>query len=93
MMFVGATALRARVLEAMELVGVTVLGGARCSVVNPESLGNMGSRNMIGIGRCEKSSSNCIYILRPFTFLTVIACGGFFLIYCGRRFFYVMRSG
>jgi hypothetical protein len=74
---VGAT-----VLEATVLVKATVLGRASCSEVDPESVDDMDSRNMTSAGRCEKSSSNCKH-----TFLIVIACDGFFLLHCGRRFF------
>jgi hypothetical protein len=60
-MFVGAT-----VLEA------TVLGGAWCSEVDAESVGDMGSCNRTGTGRCEKSCKHIyMYILRAPIFLTV----------------------
>jgi hypothetical protein len=102
MMFVSATMLR-----VTAIVGATVLVEAsvivelqcsrgcvlelRCWKVDPESVGDVDSRNRTGAGRCEKSSSNCkhicMYILRAYSFLIFIACGGFFLLHCGRRFF------
>jgi hypothetical protein len=71
--------MRATVLEMMMFVRATVLGGAWCSEVGPESVGDMGSRNRIGTGGCEKSSSSCkhiyMYILRAAAFSSYTARG------------------
>jgi hypothetical protein len=66
-MIVGARVLErmcigATVLKATVVMGATVLGGAWCSEVDSESVGDMDSRNRIGTGRCEKSSSNFKHI-------------------------------